>query len=412
MANINKLIKQLKDEDPAKREEAILKLGELRDERAVEDLLKVVNQDNTENRTYAIKSLAEIGDHRALETLIFCLMDNEEKIRLSAARGLGKFSSPQAISSLLISLRKDPKISVKSRAALSLGSIGSELAVEDLLKEAKLEHPASLLYSIDSALKIIAKNNGFETVEELVHSVIEKKDKLKVITSESEQEREKEAILNFPNLWPYIRKYVFEQLEGIQTILSVESDAKSAEKKIADILGEKFWSFTEFMSKKMGLKFSEYQSTLLWQMAWDTSKPIRTEIFQMIKDQKSEEAELDRHQAWLDKIEEEKEQEEEIVGEAVMEIDGVVFDIPIPDEVESISDKIADTLKGRPESPAPYHPHISASTPKDVAEKSTGAELARSISGDIEQIMKKYSNWKGDIKEDEEEISEFEIDTE
>ena len=60
MANINKLIKQLKDDDPAKREEAILTLGELRDERAVEDLIKVVSQDSTENRTYALKSLAEI----------------------------------------------------------------------------------------------------------------------------------------------------------------------------------------------------------------------------------------------------------------------------------------------------------------------------------------------------------------
>ncbi|MHA1345713.1 MAG: HEAT repeat domain-containing protein [Candidatus Heimdallarchaeaceae archaeon] len=412
MANINKLIKQLKDDDPAKREEAILALGELRDERAVEDLIKVVSQDSTENRTYAIKSLAEIGDHRAIETLIFCLMANEENIRLSAARGLGKFSSPQAISSLLVSLRKDPLVSVKSRVALSLGSIGSELAVEDLLKEAKLEHPASLLYTIDSALKMIAKNNGFETVEQLVHSVIEKKEKLKINTPESEQEREKDAIVNFPNLWPYLRKYVFEQLEGIQTILSVESDAKSAEKKIADILGEKFWNFTEFMSKKMGYKFSEYQSTLLWQMAWDTSKPIRTEIFQMIKDQKTEEAELDRHQAWLDKIEEEKEQKEEIVGEAVLEIDGVVFDIPIPDDVETISDEIEETLKERPKSPAPYSPPIRASTPQEVAEKSTGAELARSISGDIEHIMKKYSNWKGDIEEDEEDLAKFEIDTE
>ncbi len=419
MANINKLIKQLKDDDPAKREEAILALGELRDERAVEDLIKVVSQDSTENRTYAIKSLSEIGDYRAIETLIFCLMDNEEDIRLSAARGLGKFSSPQAISSLLISLRKDPKISVKSRVALSLGFIGSELAVEDLLKEAKLEHPASLLYSIDSALKMIAKNNGFENVEELVLSVINKKEKILVKTPESEQDREKEIIINFPNLWPYIRKYVFEQLEGIQTILSVESDAKSAEKKIVDILGEKFWSFTEFMSKKMGFKFSEYQSTLLWQMAWDTSKPIRTEIFQMIKDQKNDEAELDKHQAWLDDIEEEKEKEEKIVGgavlemdgEAALEIDGVIFDIPIPDEVETISDEIEKTLKGRPESPAPYRPPIRASTPKDIAEKSTGAELARSISGDIEQIMKKYSNWKGKIEE-EDELAEFWVDTE
>ncbi|MHA1591578.1 MAG: hypothetical protein ACTSUP_03815 [Candidatus Heimdallarchaeaceae archaeon] len=162
----------------------------------------------------------------------------------------------------------------------------------------------------------------------------------------------------------------------------------------------------------MGLKFSEYQSTLLWQMAWDTSKPIRSEIFQMIKDQKIEEAELDKHQAWLDEIEEEKDKQEEIAGEAIMEIDGVIFDIPLPDEAETVSDEIAETLKKRPISPSPYRPPIRASTPKDVAEKSSGAELARSISGDIEQIMKKYSNWKGEIEENEEDLAKFEIDTE
>ena len=133
----------------------------------------------------------------------------------------------------------------------------------------------------------------------------------------------------------------------------------------------------------------------------------------MIKDQKSEEAELDKHQAWLDEIEEEKDKQEEIEGEAILEIDGVIFDIPIPDEVETISDEIVDTLKDRPVSPAPYRPPIRASTPKDIAEKSSGAELARSISGDIEQIMKKYSNWKGEIEEeDPEDLAKFEIDSE
>ncbi len=45
MVSLNKLIKQLSHEEPDKREEAILALAELRDERAVEALIKVVNQD-------------------------------------------------------------------------------------------------------------------------------------------------------------------------------------------------------------------------------------------------------------------------------------------------------------------------------------------------------------------------------
>ena len=374
MVNINKLIKQLTHDDPSKREEAILDLGELHDERAVEPLIKVVNQDTVENRAYAITALAEIGDHRAIETLIFCLMDNEENIRLAASRALGKFISPQAISSLLVSLRKDPNVNVKSRAALSLGAIGSELAVEDLLQESKMEHPAALLYSIDSALKMIAKNNGYENVDALVQSLIVKKTERDSVTPQLEQLNEKEELLRFPNLWPYIRKYVFQQLQGIQTVLSIESSEQSAEEKIAEILGEKFYKFTDFLERKMRTRFSEYQTDLLWQMSWDTSKPIRTEIFQMIRDHRSEVADIEKYRVWLDKIEEEKEAAEQVYGEPMM-----VEQHPVP-------------------------------STEDPEEDITAADLARSISGDIETIMKKYSTWKGKVEE-EDEFKEFNIET-
>jgi len=370
MVNINKLIKQLSDDDTKKREEAILKLGELQDERGVEPLIKVVNQDTIENRTYAINALAEIGDHRALETLIYCLMDNNENIRLAASRALGKFSSPQAISALLVSMRKDPNISVKSRAALSLGAIGSELAVEDMLEESKLEHPASLLYSIESALKLIAKNNGYSSIDELAKAVIQKKAKHE--GEISDQLSEKEELLRYPNLWPYIRKYVFQQLEGIQTILSIESNEQIAEKKIADILGEKFYKFVDFLARKMNTVFSDYQQDLLWQMCWDTSKPIRTEIFMMIRDHRREVDEIDRYKIWLEKIEAEKEAAEKIYGEPVMK-----KQVPVETQEK---------------------------------EELSAADLARSISGDIEGIMKKYSRWKDDVEE-EDEFNKFGIDT-
>ncbi len=372
MVSLNKLIKQLSHEEPDKREEAILALAELRDERAVEALIKVVNQDTIENRTYAIIALSDIADHRAIETLIYCLMDNEENIRLASSRSLGKFSSPQAISALLISLRKDPRVSVKSRAALSLGAIGSELAVEDLMHESKLEHPPSLLYSIDAALKMIAKNNGYADLDEMMKAVKEKKDKHIAVTPEADQIKEREELLEFPTLWPYIRKYVYEQLEGIQTALSIESDEKNVEKKISNILGDKFWKFVSFIEQKMSKEFSKYQSDLIWQMTWDVSKPIRSEIFLMIKDQRKEEEEIDKYRSWLDRIEEEKDAREELKGAPILEI------------------KKAEDLD---------------------AEKAGGAELARSISGDIEGIMKKYSAWKKEADELEE-ISEFGIETE
>jgi len=374
MVNINKLIKQLSDDEKEKREEAILALGDLRDERALEALIKVVNQDTLENRTYAIIALADISDHRAIETLVYCLMDNEVEIRLAASRALGKFSSPQAISALLVSLRKDPNVGVKSRAALSLGAIGSELAVEDLLSESKVEHPAALLYSIDSALKMIARNNGYADVEALAKSVHEKKMKHAEITPENVQLSEKEELLEYPNLWPYIRKYVYDQLEGIQTVLSIETDEVTAESKIAEILGEKFWRFVNFMEKKMNRTFSKYQSDLMWQMCWDTSKPIRAEIFGMIKDHKKEVEDIDRYRVWLEKVAEEKEAKEKIEGKPIIEIK----------EIKSFD---------------------------DLKKPKTQAEEARTISGDLESIMKKYSTWKKDA-DDMKDLDDFGIETE
>jgi len=366
MAKVDKLIKQLESEDPAKREEAILALGELKDPKAVDALIKVINQDTTNNRIYAIVALSEIGDPRAIETLMYCLMDYDENIRIAAARALGKFSSPQAISALLVSLKNDPSLTVKSRAALSLGSIGSTLAVEELMKESKLEQPTHLLYSIDTALKMIAKKNGYNDVDEMVNKVMKKQQKMVEKVSPTDIVSEKEQLEQLPNLWEYIRKYVYQQLEGIQTILSIEADEKTAEKKIADILGEKFWKFIQFLEKRYEIKLSEYQTDLLWQMCWDTSAPIRQEIFQMIRDHKREVQEIERYRQWLEKIEEEKEATADLFDEPVIS---------------------------------------SSSQPKK--ETDTAANLARSISNEIEAIMEKYSSWKGKKSDKEEEDFDF-----
>ncbi|MHA1685411.1 MAG: HEAT repeat domain-containing protein [Candidatus Heimdallarchaeaceae archaeon] len=366
MAKIDKIIKQLESEDPAKREEAILALSDLRDERAVEPLIKVVQQDTVENRVYAIVALSEIGDHRAIETLIYCLMDYNEKIRMAAARALGKFSSPQAINALLVSLKNDPSLAIRSRAALSLGSIGSELAVEDLLRESKIENATHLLYSIDTALKMIAKKNGYESVEELIEAVRGKQAKHEGKVSKEEQMSEKEQLESIPRLWEYIRKYVYQQLEGIQTILSIEADEQTVEKKIADILGEKYWKFVKFLENKFNIKLTEFQTDLLWQMVWDTSLPIREEIFQMIRDHQREVQEIERYRKWLEKIEQEKEEAEILEGEPIF-----------------------GTTAAPP----------TANIPQ--------ADIARSISGEIEDIMQKYATWKGQQKKTEE---EFEIE--
>ncbi|MHA1303906.1 MAG: HEAT repeat domain-containing protein [Candidatus Heimdallarchaeaceae archaeon] len=377
MVNLKKLIKQLKDEDKIVRRDAILALGDLRDERAVQPLIECIYQDTTENRITAIVALSEIGDHRAIELLVYCLMDDNEQIRLAAARALGKFSSPQAVSTLLVSVRKDPSVSVRSRAALSLGSIGSELAVEPLMKESKLEHPTTLLYSINTALNMIAKKNGYENIDELVSKIQEKKAEMEAKIPEYKQEQERKELESFPRLFDLIRKYVAQELEGIQTILSIDSDEETASKKIADVLAGNFWKFADWIGKRLGHPLTDYQSDLLWQMCWDTSRPIRNEIFQMIRDHRVEVTELKHFQAWLDKIEEKK---EKVIMNEISDRK------PEPIIMTSLDEEKKEMKQ------------------EDKAERIRAADLARSISGNIEEIMSKYSSWKRKELKDEEEF--------
>ncbi len=372
MVNIKKVLKQLEDDDPIVRRDAILILGELKDTKTVEPLMDIIKGDTLDNRIAAIVAISEIGDHRAIELLVYCLMDEEEKIRLAAARALGKFSSPQAISTLLVSLRKDPSISVRSRAALSLGSIGSEMAVEELMAESKIEQPATLLYSINTALNMIARKNGYNDINEMIEKLQKKKIEIQEKVPEYKQEQEKQELESFPRLFDYIRKYVARELEGIQSILSIDTDEKTASKRISDILSTKFWKFVEWIGKRMGHPLTEYQSELLWQMIWDTAAPIREEIFQMIRDHQLELEELRRFQNYLEKVDEKK--EEELVRE-IVEQSG-------KEKVSNVNQKTVQSE------------NLIENKKIDKAEKEKAADLARSISNNIEDIMAKYSSWK------------------
>ncbi|MHA1200201.1 MAG: hypothetical protein ACTSQF_12820, partial [Candidatus Heimdallarchaeaceae archaeon] len=100
---------------------------------------------------------------------------------------------------------------------------------------------------------------------------------------------------------------------------------------------------------------------------------IRSEIFNMIKDHKKEVEDIDRYRVWLEKVEDEKETEEKIEGKPIIQIK----------EIKSFDD-----LK-RPK---------------------TQAAEARTISGDLESIMKKYSTWKKDA-DDMKDLDEFGIET-
>ncbi|AKB23524.1 putative oxidoreductase/HEAT repeat-containing protein [Methanosarcina sp. MTP4] len=129
-----KLLKALKSKDGNIRLAAIMALGEGGEEAAVEPINQILTRDYPLIRKSAAFALGKIGSDRAVEVLLKEMKSSEEeKIRSSAAISLGKMGSEESVPYLIERLREG-KVDVRSSAALALGMVGDETAVEPLIE--------------------------------------------------------------------------------------------------------------------------------------------------------------------------------------------------------------------------------------------------------------------------------------
>ncbi len=129
-----KLLRALKSEDGNIRLAAIMALGERGEEAAVEPINQILIRDYPLVRKSAAFALGKIGSDRAVDVLLKEMKASEEgKVRSSAAISLGKIGSEESVPYLSDRLR-DGKVDVRSSAALALGMIGNETAVEPLIE--------------------------------------------------------------------------------------------------------------------------------------------------------------------------------------------------------------------------------------------------------------------------------------
>ncbi|MCP9453139.1 MAG: HEAT repeat domain-containing protein [Nitrospira sp.] len=129
------LIKLLRDWDC--RKYAIQALGKIRDERVLDPLMLQLRSD--EFKDDAIGALVELGEP-AVPRLIAALRDKDENVRKSAVLALGRIKSQEAIDPL-IEMTKDPDWFIRLTAAAALESIGDERgreAIKPLLKDPDL----------------------------------------------------------------------------------------------------------------------------------------------------------------------------------------------------------------------------------------------------------------------------------
>ncbi len=140
--NADKLINELRSRDPAVREEAAKKLGDLKDPSAVEPLIVVLKKDKDRSvRWSAEDALVSIGAP-AVEPLIKMLGDDSWRVRRRAVRTLGKIRDPRAIEPLVAAMKTDDDCYVRKYAAKAIGEINDPRAGEILtpaLKSRNLE---------------------------------------------------------------------------------------------------------------------------------------------------------------------------------------------------------------------------------------------------------------------------------
>ena len=129
---VDTLLKLLRDWDV--RKYAILSLGKIRDERVLDPLVQQLKND--EFKDDAINALVELGEP-SVPKLIVALKDKDENVRKSAVLALGRIKNNDAIDPL-IQMLSDKDWFTRLTAAAALESIGDERgreAIKPLMKD-------------------------------------------------------------------------------------------------------------------------------------------------------------------------------------------------------------------------------------------------------------------------------------
>ena len=114
-------------------------------------------------RVSAAYALGSLGSEKAVQPLIKALTtDKESSIRWVAAYALGSLGSEKALEPLIKALTTDKESHVRWRAASALGSLGSEKAVEPLLKALTTDRESFVRGSAAYALGSLGSEKAVE----------------------------------------------------------------------------------------------------------------------------------------------------------------------------------------------------------------------------------------------------------
>jgi len=148
----------LKDSDPTVRSAEARRLGDEKVKRAVPALIEALKDKVTGVRINAVVSLGKLGDERAIEPLTYILNnDRVPAARMKAAEALSNFDK-EGIKTELLKASDSEDENVRSSAVLSLEDTGGENEVDKLIEKAQKDESWLVRKSAIRALAGIVEN--------------------------------------------------------------------------------------------------------------------------------------------------------------------------------------------------------------------------------------------------------------
>ena len=145
------LIPALKHPDAAIRRKTATLLGKTGESGAVDLLIGALKDKHPRVRSRVAHALGRIGDPNAIKPLTVAIKDAEPNVRINALHALGKFG--QSVAASIVSALTDPVVSVRRHAIAALEKTGDKQTMSQLEQFTRNEHEASVQRTANRALK-------------------------------------------------------------------------------------------------------------------------------------------------------------------------------------------------------------------------------------------------------------------
>ncbi|MBD3869239.1 MAG: HEAT repeat domain-containing protein [Acidobacteria bacterium] len=164
--------KELMDDDPQVRADAVVRLGQARAGDAVDSLVVLLDDPDEVVRVSAIRALAHIGNPRVVPDLVKFGDDPLKSVRLQVCQALGTLNSPDGIDTLEKMLY-DPDDGIRLTAARNLGFIDHPRALEVLIKTSLYDENEIVRQHV---VKVIGRRKAVEAIPIIESALITESD--------------------------------------------------------------------------------------------------------------------------------------------------------------------------------------------------------------------------------------------